>query len=135
MTVPEPEQPVGRIRFMDQQRVNLDGFAVEDPELGLVALRSPHDPEPGLVIRDGRVAEMDGVAERDFDSLDAYIARHGLDLAVAAEVMALPDTELARRAVSPDVPRAEIIRLCAGATPAKLARVLAQLRPAELGWP
>ena len=35
MTVPGPEQPVGRIRFMDQQRVNLDGFAVEDPDLGL----------------------------------------------------------------------------------------------------
>ena len=133
MTVPGPERPVGRIRFMDQQRVNLDGFAVEDPDLGLVALRSPHDPEPGLVISDGRVTEMDGVAEEDFDSLDAYIARHGLDLSVAAEVMALPDTELARRAVSPDVPRAEIIRLCAGATPAKLARVLALLRPAELG--
>ena len=27
-------QPVGRIRFMDRQRVNLDGFAVENPELG-----------------------------------------------------------------------------------------------------
>ena len=107
MTVPGPERPVGRIRFMDQQRVNLDGFAVEDPDLGLVALHSPHDPEPGLVISDGRVAEMDGVAEQDFDSLDAYIARHGLDLSVAAEVMALPDTEL--------------------------ARVLALLRPAELG--
>ena len=133
MTVPGPERPVGRIRFMDQQRVNLDGFAVEDPDLGLVALRSPHDPEPGLVISEGRVTEMDGVAEEDFDSLDAYIARHGLDLSVAAEVMALPDTELARRAVSPDVPRAEVIRLCAGATPAKLARVLALLRPAELG--
>jgi len=26
---------------MDQQRVNLDGFAIEDPELGLTALRSP----------------------------------------------------------------------------------------------
>jgi propanediol dehydratase large subunit len=31
-----------------------------------------------------------------------------------------------------DVPRAEIVRLSAGATPAKLARVLALLRPAEL---
>jgi propanediol dehydratase large subunit len=132
MTEPA-DKPVGRIRFMDQQRVNLDGFAVEDPDLGLIALRSPHDPEPGLVISDGRVVEMDGVAEHDFDSLDAYIARHGLDLAVAAEVMALPDTELARLAVRPDVPRAEVIRLCAGATPAKLARVLALLRPAELG--
>ena len=33
--------PVGRIRFMDQQRVNRDGFAIEDPELGPTALRSP----------------------------------------------------------------------------------------------
>ena len=52
-------QPVGRIRFMDRQRVNLDGFAVENPELGLTALRSPNDPEPSLVVTDGRVAELD----------------------------------------------------------------------------
>ncbi|GAA0983202.1 hypothetical protein GCM10009555_054520 [Acrocarpospora macrocephala] len=52
---------VGRIRFMDAQPVNLDGFAVENAELGLVALASPHDPEPGLVVRDGVVAELDGV--------------------------------------------------------------------------
>jgi propanediol dehydratase large subunit len=124
---------VGRVRFMDAQRVNLDGFAVEDAELGLVAMRSPYDPEPGLVIRDGRVTEMDGVTDDRFDSLDAYIARHGIDLAAAEEAMSLPDVEFARRLVSPDVPRAEIIRLSAGATPAKLARVLALLRPPELG--
>jgi len=126
------EQPVGRIRFMDAQRVNLDGFAVEDAGLGLVAMRSPDDPEPGLVIRDGRVTEMDGVPEDRFDSLDTYIARHGLDLAAAPEAMALPDVEFARKLVSPDVPRAEVVRLSAGATPAKLARVLALLRPPEL---
>ena len=125
--------PVGRVRFMDAQRVNLDGFAVEDAELGLVAMRSPYDPEPGLVIRDGRVTEMDGVTEDQFDSLDAYIARHGIDLTVAEEAMGLPDVEFARRLVSPDVPRSEIIRLSAAATPAKLARVLALLRPPELG--
>ena len=126
-------RPVGRVRFMDAQRVNLDGFAVEDAELGLVAMRSPYDPEPGVVIRDGRVTEMDGVPEDAFDSLDAYIARHGIDLTVAEEAMSLPDVEFARRMVSPDVPRSEIIRLSAGATPAKLARVLALLRPPELG--
>ena len=133
--MPEPVsgQPVGRIRFMDRQRVNLDGFAVEDPGLGLIALRSPDDPEPSLVISAGRVVEMDAVAAGAFDSIDAYIARHGLDLAVAEEAMAVPDIEFARRMVSPDVPRDEIIRLSAGATPAKLARVLALLRPAELG--
>jgi len=127
------EEPVGRIRFMDRQRVNLDGFAVEDPGLGLVALRSPADPEPSLTIAGGRVTELDGVAEADFDSIDAYIARHGLDLAAAPEAMSLPDAEFALRVISPGVPRAEIIRLSAGATPAKLARVLALLRPAELG--
>jgi len=126
-------RPVGRVRFMDAQRVNLDGFAVEDAELGLVAMRSPYDPAPGLVIRDGRVTEMDGVPEDRYDSLDGYIARHGIDLAVAEEAMSLPDVEFARRLVSPDVPRSEIIRLGAGTTPAKLARVLALLRPPELG--
>src|SRR5690242_11690580 len=133
--MPEPVSgpPVGRIRFMDRQRVNLDGFAVEDPGLGLIALRSPDDPEPSLVISAGRVVEMDAVAQDAFDSIDAYIARHGLDLAVAGEAMAVPDIEFARRMVSPDVPRDEIIRLSAGSTPAKLARVLALLRPAELG--
>jgi len=125
-------RPVGRVRFMDAQRVNLDGFAVEDADLGLVAMRSPYDPGPSLVIRDGRVTEMDGVPEDRFDSIDAYIARHGLDLSVAQEAMSLPDVEFARRLVSPDVPRSEIVRLSAGATPAKLARVLALLRPAEL---
>jgi propanediol dehydratase large subunit len=125
--------PVGRIRFMDQQRVNLDGFAAENPDLGLTALRSPHDPEPSLTVTGGRVTELDGTPEAEFDSIDTYIARHGLDVAVAAEAMALADVEFARLLVDPAVPRAEIIRLSAGATPAKLARVLAQLRPPELG--
>jgi propanediol dehydratase large subunit len=133
VTEADGDRPVGRVRFMDAQRVNLDGFAVEDPGLGLVALRSPDDPEPGLAISDGRVTMLDGTPEADFDSIDAYIARHGLDLAVAEEAMSLPDVAFARRLVSPDVPRAEILRLSAGATPAKLARVLALLRPAELG--
>jgi propanediol dehydratase large subunit len=126
-------RPVGRVRFMDAQRVNLDGFAREDAGLGLVALRSPGDPEPGLVIAGGRVVELDGTGEAGFDAIDAYLAAHGLDLDVAGEVMKLSDVEFARRLVSPDVPREEIVRLSAGATPAKLARVLALLRPAELG--
>src|SRR2546421_363449 len=118
---------------MDRQRVNLDGFAIEDAELGLTALRSPYDPEPGLMVADGRVTELDGVPEAEFDSIDTYIARHGLDLSVAGEAMALSDVAFARLLVDPAVPRGEIVRLSAGATPAKLARVLALLRPPELG--
>jgi len=126
------QEPVGRIRFMDAQRVNLDGFAVENAELGLMAMRSPYDPEPSLRIENGRVTELDGVPEADFDSIDTYIARHGLDLAAADEAMALSDLAFARLLADPAVPRAEIVRLSGGATPAKLTRVLALLRPPEL---
>ena len=99
----------GRERFMDAQRVNLDGFAVPRRRaLGLVAMRSPADPAPSLVVADGRVIEMDGVAEAEFDSIDAYIARHGLDLDVAAEAMALTDVAFARLLVDPVTPRAEV---------------------------
>ena len=126
------EKRVGRVRFMDEQRVNLDGFAHEDVELGLVAISSPHDPAPSLVLREGRVVEMDGRRVEDFDTLDTLIATRGLDLSVAAEAMGLEDVALARLFVDPSTPRAEVIRLVAGITPAKLARVVALLRPAEL---
>jgi propanediol dehydratase large subunit len=126
------DERVGRIRFMDAQRVNLDGFAHENIDLGLVALHSPHDPDPSLVIRDGAVVEMDGRPSAEFDTLDELIAKHGIDLAVAREAMALDDVAFARLFVDPGVSRAEVVRLVSGTTPAKLARVLALLRPAEL---
>jgi len=126
------ERPIGRFRFMDAQPVNLDGFAVPDPELGLIAFDSPADPEPSLVVRDGRVVELDSRTEAEFDVLDAFIAAHGIDLDVAEEAMALSDVAFARRLVDPAVPRAEVVRLAGGMTPAKLARALALLRPAEL---
>ena len=126
------DQPVGRVRFMNQQRVNLDGFAHEDVELGLVAMSSPHDPAPSLEVREGRVVEMDGRRVEDFDTLDTFIATRGIDLSVAAEAMALDDVVLARLFLDPAVSRSEVVRLVAGTTPAKLARVVALLRPAEL---
>ena len=46
--------------------------------------------------------------------------------------MALDDVAFARLFVDPAVPRAELVRLSAGTTPAKLARVMSLLRPAEL---
>src|SRR5688572_28277352 len=118
--------------MMDQQRVNLDGFAHEDADLGLIALHSPHDPQPSLVVENGAVVEMDGRAAAEFDALDTFIAAHGIDLSVADEAMGLDDVALARMFVDPGVSRDEIVRLVAGTTPAKLAQVVAMLRPAEL---
>nr|MDT0522580.1 propanediol/glycerol family dehydratase large subunit [Streptomyces sp. DSM 41633] len=99
---------LGRMRVLDAKPVNLDGFSVTNPDLGLVAMRSPHDPEPSLVLRDGQVIEMDGKAAADFDVIDEFIARYGLDLGVAPEAMAMSDAELARRTVDLNVPRAEV---------------------------
>lgn len=118
--------------MLDRQRVALDGLARENPALGLAALWSPADPDPALVVQDGVVTELDGRARADFDIIDALVADHGLDLTVAGEAMALDPVEVARMLVDPGVPRATVVGLTAGMTPAKLAAVVRQIRPAEL---
>jgi len=123
---------LGRFKVLDAKPVNLDGFSVANPELGLVAMHSPHDPSPSLIIRGGEVVELDGKSAADFDVIDEFIARYGLDLDVAQEAMALDEVALARMAVDINVPRAEVVRLIGGTTPAKLARVMAVLTPVEM---
>ena len=125
-------QELGRFRVLDEKPVNLDGFSVADADLGLVAMHSPHDPIPSLVIDNGVVTELDGKSAADFDVIDEFIARYGIDLAVADEAMALDDAVLARMAVDVNVPRAEVVRLIGGTTPAKLARVVALMSPVEM---
>src|SRR5581483_11218400 len=84
------------------------------PELGLVAMDGPNDPEPSLVVEDGRVVELDGRRAEDFDVIDRFVARYGIDLDVAAEAASLDDDEIARMLVDVDVPRAELVRLSRG---------------------
>ena len=103
-----------------------------EPALGLVAMNGPGDPEPSLVITDGVVSELDGKPRAQFDTLDRFIAAHGIDLDVAPEAMALADSALARLLVDVDVPRSELVRLARGLTPAKLARVVGLLDPVEM---
>jgi len=126
------KEPIGRFRFMNEQRVNLDGFATPAPELGLVAFNGPNDPAPSLVITDGRITELDGRTESEFDSIDSFIAIHGIDLEVASEAMAIDSLDFARRLVDPNISRLDIVRLASGMTPAKLAEVLSLLNAAEL---
>ena len=51
---------------------------------------------------------------------------------MAREAGALDDVEFARLICDPGMPREQVVRLAAGATPEKLARVVALLRPVEL---
>ncbi|MGL6278671.1 MAG: propanediol/glycerol family dehydratase large subunit, partial [Gaiella sp.] len=121
-------------RFASRGRKELRKELLVEPwaELGLVALDGPSDPQPELVVEDGVVIRLDGRAAADFDLIDRFLVAHGLDLDVAVEAMALPDVELARMLVDVNVPRAELVRLARGLTPAKLARVITLLDPVEL---
>src|SRR4051794_30808329 len=101
-------------------------------ELGLVAANSPNDPEPSLVVEDGRVVEIDGRRDPEWDALDHFIARHGIDATIAVEANALEDAAIARMLVDVDVPRADLVRLSNGLTPARLARVISLLDPVEM---
>ena len=101
-------------------------------ELGLVAFDGPNDPEPSLRIEDGVVVELDGRAREDWDALDHFIARSGHRSRRGSRGGDLEDIEIARRLVDVDVPRAELVRLSRGLTPARLARVITMLDPVEL---
>jgi propanediol dehydratase large subunit len=78
-----------RFQALDERDINKETFVEPCTEAGLTVADSPYDPTPSLRIEDGRVVELDGRLEADFDTLDTFIARHGIDLAVAPEAMAL----------------------------------------------
>lgn len=123
-----------RYDLWDERHLSLDHFAVEDPENGFCAAASPRDPKPSLLIENGRIIELDGVPESDFDILDEFIARHYFDLSVAEEAMAIDSREFAQMMVDVNVPRARLVRMSAGMTPAKLADVLGHLSTLELAF-
>ncbi|WKG00845.1 propanediol/glycerol family dehydratase large subunit [Mycolicibacterium sp. HK-90] len=129
----DQDHRLGRIRLLDEQRVNLDGFAEADPELGMISHRSPHDPEPSWVVADdGTVLEMDSTPAAGFDTIDEFIVRYAVDHSEAPRSMAMDDSDLARMIVDSSVPREQVLRVCSGLTPAKMARVVAMLQPVEI---
>ena len=139
---------VGRVR---QGRVESMGDAREPgegPPLARVhELRSrtpgpSSDPEgadeatgaraPSLRLSQGSVTELDGRAAADFDAGDAFLVRHGLDLDVAAEAMALNPVTFGRMLVHPAAPAEDLLRLAGGMTPGQLTTAVQDLRSGEL---
>jgi len=123
-----------RFSDWDERPLRLDRFAVEDPANGFAAFSSPADPKPGISFAGGRVVELDGVGEADFDMIDVFVARYHIDPAVAPEAMAMPSAEIAHMLVDMNVPRTELVRIAHGLTPAKLAEVVAQLNALEIAF-
>jgi propanediol dehydratase large subunit len=134
--MPDPAFPNRWRRFAewDERPLRLDKFAREDPAHGFSAFRSPADPKPGVDLKGGQIASMDGVLAHDFDMIDAFIARHHLDPAIVPEAMAMESALLARMLVDMNVPRAELVRLARGLTPAKLADVVSRLNALEIAF-
>ncbi len=121
-----------RARERAQQPVRRDTTIREWPEAGLVLTGGPADPPSSVRVESGRIVEIDGRGEGDFDSVDRFIAGHALDPQVAEEAMALPPLELARRLFHPDVPAPEVRRLFSGLTPARLVEVMSELDVLEM---
>ena len=123
-----------RVDDWDDRPLRLDKFAVEDPVNGFSAFKGKADPKPSIKLNAGKITSMDGVLAKNFDLIDAFIAKYHLDLDIAEEAMAIPSSELARKLVDMNVPRTELTRLAHGLTPAKLAETVAQLNAMEIAF-
>ncbi len=121
-----------RFAILAERDINKETFVHEWPEVGLIVADSPYDPSPSLRIEDGRVVEMDGRPRERFDMMDRFIADHALNLEVAPEAMATDSRRIARMLCDIDTPRAEIIRLVSGCTPAKLCDIVRHLNVVEM---
>jgi propanediol dehydratase large subunit len=121
-----------RFERLAERPINKETFIKPWPEVGLATTASPLDPKPGIAIEGGVVVEMDGVARDAFDIVERFIADHAIDTAVAARAMATPSVDLARMIVDINVPRADVLQLAAGCTPAKLVEVVDRLSALEM---
>lgn len=121
-----------RFEVLDAREVNKDGFVTEWPEVGLIAMGSPNDPDPSIKVQNGVIVEMDGKRREDFDFNDRFIAKYAINTALAEEMMAIPTVEIARMIVDINVPRAEVVKVFSGLTPAKIAEVMDHLNVVEM---
>ncbi len=121
-----------RFAILAERPINQETFVEEWPEAGLMVTDSPYDPAPSLRIDNGQVVKIDGKALADFDALDHFIAAHGLDRSVAEEAMATDSQQIARMLVDINVSAAEVRRLAAGCTPAKLCDIARRLNVLEM---
>ena len=121
-----------RFQARSQRDINKDSFIHEWPEKGLILFESPYDPKPQIRVSCGKVVELDGKPESDFDLLDRFIADYALDASIAEEAMAQDPLALARLLVDVQVKRPEIIRVFGGLTPAKITQVVNQLNVVEM---
>lgn len=121
-----------RFEALAKRPVNQDGFVKEWIEEGFIAMESPNDPKPSIRIVNGAVTELDGKPVEQFDLIDHFIARYGINLARAEEVMAMDSVKLANMLCDPNVKRSDIVPLTTAITPAKIVEVVSHMNVVEM---
>lgn len=121
-----------RFEALAKRPVNQDGFVKEWIEEGFIAMESPNDPKPSIKIVNGAVTELDGKPVSEFDLIDHFIARYGINLNRAEEVMAMDSVKLANMLCDPNVKRSEIVPLTTAMTPAKIVEVVSHMNVVEM---
>ncbi|MBC2253921.1 propanediol/glycerol family dehydratase large subunit [Listeria ivanovii] len=121
-----------RFEELAKRPVNQDGFVKEWIEEGLIAMESPNDPKPSIKIENGKVVEMDNKNLAEFDLIDHFIAKYGIDLSRVEEVMQMDSVKLANMLCDPNVPREKIVLLTTAMTPAKIVEVVSQMNVVEM---
>ncbi|EFC91762.1 Glycerol dehydratase [Dethiosulfovibrio peptidovorans DSM 11002] len=121
-----------RFEILENRPVHQDGFIGEWVDVGLIAMDSPNDPKPSVVVRDGLIVEMDGRPRKEFDMIEQFVADYCIDRSVAQEAMSKSSLELARMLVDISVSAKEVRRVFSGLTPAKMADVIGQMNIVEI---
>ena len=121
-----------RFEALAKRPVNQDGFVKEWIEEGFIAMESPNDPKPSIKIVNGVVTDLDGKPASQFDLIDHFIARYGINLARAEEVIAMDSVKLANMLCAPNVKRSDIVPFTTAMTPAKIVEVVSQMNVVEM---
>lgn len=121
-----------RFEALAARPVNQDGFVVEWPEVGLMAMGSPNDPKPSIKVVNGKIAEMDGIPREKFDFIDQFIADYAIDVSITEQAMAMDDLAIAKMLVDVNVSRDEIVKIVRGLTAAKIVAVFNKMNVVEM---
>lgn len=121
-----------RFEELEKRPIHQDTFVKEWPEEGFVAMMGPNDPKPSVKVENGKIVEMDGKKREDFDLIDLYIAKYGINIDNIEKVMNMDSTKIARMLVDPNVSRESIIEITSALTPAKAEEIISKLDFGEM---
>ena len=121
-----------RFEELEKRPIHQDTFVKEWPEEGFVAMMGPNDPKPSVNVENGKIVEMDGKKLEDFDLIDLYIAKYGINIDNVEKVMNMDSTKIARMLVDPNVSRESIIEITSALTPAKAEEIISKLDFGEM---